>query len=87
VGENLARKGRGDEALPILESCLSDLPEEWNLHNTLAQIYDRKGLKDRAEAHKSALERIKRPLDAANYDKLPQPKAVIPLRNPAPVGS
>jgi predicted Zn-dependent protease len=87
VGEILARQGRWDEALPILESCISDLPEEWNLHNTLAQIYDKKGLKDRAAAHKSALERIKRPLDAANYDKLPQPKAVIPLRNPTPVGS
>ncbi len=87
VGEILARQGRWDEALPILESCISDLPEEWNLHNTLAQIYDRKGLKDRAAAHKSALERIKRPLDAANYDKLPQPGAVIPLRNPTPVGS
>jgi tetratricopeptide (TPR) repeat protein len=74
VGEVLARMGRWDEALPILESCLAGLPEEWNLHNTLAQIYEQKGMNDRATAHKAAVARIKRPLDADNYDKLPLPK-------------
>lgn len=71
VGEILARMGKWDEALPILESCVTGLPEEWNLHNTLAQIYDQKGMKDRSEAHRAALARIKRPLDADNYERLP----------------
>ena len=76
VGEILARMGRWDEALPILEGCLAGLPEEWNLHNTLAQIYEQKGMKDRSAAHKAAVARIKRPLDADNYEKLP------PLKKP-----
>ena len=76
VGEILARLGRWDEALPILESCISVLKEEWNLHNTLAQIYEQKGQTDRAAAHRSALIRIKKPLDAANYEKLPPPKSM-----------
>ena len=76
VGEILARQGRWDEALPILESCISVLKEEWNLHNTLAQIYEQKGQTDRAAAHRSALIRIKKPLDAANYEKLPPPKSM-----------
>lgn len=74
VGEILARMGRWDEALPILEGCLAGLPDEWNLHNTLAQIYEKKGMADRSAAHKAAVARIKRPIDADNYDRLPPPK-------------
>lgn len=71
VGEILARMGKWDEALPILESCVTGLPQEWNLHNTLAQIYDQKGMKDRSAAHRAVLARLKRPLDADNYERLP----------------
>lgn len=70
IGQILARMGRMDEAQEILEQCVSELPQEWNLHNTLAQIYERRGNEDLAQAHRLAMSRIPRPKDSANYEKL-----------------
>jgi tetratricopeptide (TPR) repeat protein len=79
-GQILARMGRFDEARQILEKCLPVLPREWNLHNTLAQIFERTGEDKKAVAHRSALANIAKPADADVYgdlaDYLPQSNSV-----------
>jgi hypothetical protein len=62
--------GRVDEALAILETCVDRLPMEWNLHNSLAQIYEHKGMSEKAKAHRLVMSKIQKPLDAANYENL-----------------
>jgi hypothetical protein len=56
------------------------LPREWNLHNTLAQIFERTGEDKKAAAHRSALANIAKPADADVYgdlaDYLPQSNSV-----------
>jgi tetratricopeptide (TPR) repeat protein len=73
IGQLLARLGRFDQARPILEKCLGPLPNEWGLHNTLLQIYEKSGERQLSEAHRAILANLPRPLDAASYEKL-QPR-------------
>lgn len=70
LGQILVRMGRVDEALAILETCVDRLPMEWNLHNSLAQIYEHKGMSEKAKAHRLVMSKIQKPLDAANYENL-----------------
>jgi tetratricopeptide (TPR) repeat protein len=63
-GQILARMGRLDESKVILEKCLPLLPNEWNLHNTLAQIYEIEGQKSRAQAHRDRLASLRKPSNA-----------------------
>jgi tetratricopeptide (TPR) repeat protein len=70
IGQLLVRMGRIDDAQTILERCVDKLPMEWNMHNTLAQIYDLKGMMEKAEAHRLVMSKLKKPPDAANYEKL-----------------
>lgn len=70
IGQLLARLGRFDEARPILEKCLGPLPNEWSLHNTLVQIYEKMGERQLFDAHRAILANLPRPLDAASYEKL-----------------
>lgn len=69
-GQILARMGRLDEARQILEKALPVLPREWNLHNTIAQLYDRLGETKNAAAHRSILETIPKPKDSDDYANL-----------------
>ena len=66
-GQVLARMGRFDEAREILLRTIPALPKEWNLHNTLAQIYDREGDTRNASAHRNLLKTIPKPTDADRY--------------------
>lgn len=66
-GQVLARMGRFDEAREILLKTIPALPREWNLHNTLAQIYDREGDTLNASAHRNILKTIPKPTDADRY--------------------
>lgn len=75
-GQILARIGRVDEARSILEGCLSTFPNEWNLHNTLAQIYDYEGNASLAAIHREKLAELKKPSNAPVEDRIvfPEPK-------------
>lgn len=66
-GQVLARMGRFDEARDILVRTIPALPKEWNLHNTLAQIYERQGDSQNAIAHRNILKTIPKPMDADRY--------------------
>jgi|GEM_PF-3500973 len=66
----LARMGKMDEARIILESALPVFPQEWNIHNTLAQIYAIQGIKELANNHAARAAELKRPPGAEFYDKL-----------------
>lgn len=70
IGQTLARLGQLDQAKAILVKCLGPLPEEWGLHNTLVQIYDRSGETALAKAHREILANLPRPADAGSFDKL-----------------
>ena len=70
IGQLLARMGRIDQAKPILVKCLGPLPEEWGLHNTLVQIYEKSGESALAKAHREILAMLPRPADAGSFDKL-----------------
>lgn len=74
LGQVLARLGQIDQARPILEKCLGPLPNEWGLHNTLMQIYDRQGERKLYEAHRAILANLPPPADSAAYEKL-QPRS------------
>lgn len=63
-GQILARMGKTEESRQILERCLVNFPNEWNLHNTLAQIYESEGQISRARAHRERLEKLKKPSNA-----------------------
>ena len=67
-GQILARMGKLDESKVILEKCLPLFPNEWNIHNTLAQIYDIEGQKARAQAHRERLAVLKKPDNAPLVD-------------------
>lgn len=69
-GQVLARLGRFSEARDVLVRTLPALPKEWNLHNTLAQIYDREGDTRNAQAHRDILKSITKPRDAERYENL-----------------
>ena len=69
-GQILARMGRLDESKVILEKCLPILPNEWNLHNTLAQIYEIQGQKSRALAHRDRLSNLRKPSNAPLVDNI-----------------
>ena len=66
----LARLGKTDEAKAILERCLVVFPNEWNIHNTLAQIYESEGQKTRAAAHRERLRSLKKPINAPLIDSI-----------------
>ncbi len=66
-GQVLARMGKYDEARDILVRTIPALPKEWNLHNTLAQIYERNGDTKNASAHREILKSIPKPTDADKY--------------------
>ncbi|MBI1325658.1 tetratricopeptide repeat protein [bacterium] len=66
-GQILARMGKFDEAREILVSTIPALPREWNLHNTLAQIYERQGDTRNAAAHRNILSTLPKPTDADRY--------------------
>jgi tetratricopeptide (TPR) repeat protein len=66
----LARMGKLDEARRILESALPVFPQEWNIHNTLAQIYAIQGTNELAKNHADRAAELKRPPGAEFYDKL-----------------
>jgi len=70
IGQLLVRMGKIDEAQAVLERCVDKLPSEWNLHNSLAQIYEYKSLMDKASAHRLVMSKIKKPPDAAVYENL-----------------
>ncbi|MBI1325659.1 hypothetical protein GC170_21045 [bacterium] len=70
IGQLLARSGRIDQARTILEKCLGPLPEEWGLHNTLVQIYEKSGDTALAKAHRELLAKLPRPADAGSFEKL-----------------
>jgi len=63
-GQILARLGRYNEAKPLLETTLAVEPNDWNIHNTLAQIYDQEGLKNQAQAHRDRLAKLQKPANA-----------------------
>lgn len=69
-GQILARMGRLAEAREILERCIVQFPNEWNLHNTLAQIYESEGQMARAKAHRERLTTLKKPLNAPVEDSI-----------------
>jgi tetratricopeptide (TPR) repeat protein len=77
IGQIYARMGRFDEARPILEKCLGPLPDDWGLHNTLVQLYEKSGNADLAAAHRSICESLPKPQDAASFEK------IAPLRPPS----
>jgi tetratricopeptide (TPR) repeat protein len=66
----LARMGKTDEAKSILERCLVVFPNEWNIHNTLAQIYQLEGQNTRASAHRERLQSLKKPINAPLVDSI-----------------
>ncbi|MFM7592435.1 MAG: tetratricopeptide repeat protein [Isosphaeraceae bacterium] len=66
----LARLGKTDEAKSILERCLVVFPNEWNIHNTLAQIYEIEGQKSRAAAHREHLRSLRKPVNAPLIDNI-----------------
>lgn len=66
----LARLGKTDEAKSILERCLVAFPNEWNIHNTLAQIYEMEGQKTRAAAHRERLRSLRKPVNAPLIDSI-----------------
>lgn len=70
-GQLLARLGKLEESREILESCLASYPQDWNLRNTLVQIYERKGDQANAEAHRQALSQLERPPGAEPFAQLP----------------
>lgn len=73
-GQILARMGRVEEARSILENCLATFPNEWNLHNTLAQIYDYEGKASLAAVHREKLSELKKPSNSPVEDRIVFPK-------------
>ena len=69
-GQILARLGRFKEAKPLLETTLAVEPNEWNIHNTLAQIYDLEGMKNQAQAHRERVAALKKPNNAPLEDSI-----------------
>lgn len=69
-GQILARMGKLDEAREILERCLPVLPNEWNIHNTLAQIYELQGQKSRGQVHRERMASLKKPNNAPLIDDI-----------------
>lgn len=69
-GQILARLGRYEESKSILKDCLYYFPDEWNLHNTLAQVYEKTGDAASAEGHRNVLSKLPRPNGAEIYEKL-----------------
>lgn len=86
IGQLLVRMGKTDEAQALLEGCVDKLPMEWNLHNSLAQIYEHKGLMDKARAHRLVMSKIKKPPDAEIYENLRLSGKSQP-KNPAEKGT
>lgn len=76
-GQILARVGRIEEARKILEESLAIFPDEWNLHNTLSQIYDYEGKTTLAAIHREKLAELKKPANAPVESRIvfPDPKA------------
>jgi tetratricopeptide (TPR) repeat protein len=70
-GQILARLGKYDASRDILERCLPHFPADWNLRNTLVQIYDRIGDKTSADAHRKALTAMDRPSGTELFAELP----------------
>lgn len=66
----LARMGKIEEARVILESALPAFPREWNIHNTLAQIYRTQGKSELAEIHSKRAAELNRPLGAEIYENI-----------------
>ncbi len=69
-GQILARLGRIDEARSLLESCLATFPDEWNLHNTLFQIYEYQGNQELANVHREKLGSLKKPANAPQSNRI-----------------
>jgi len=70
-GQILARLGKLDESQSILEECLAAYPKDWNLRNTLAQIYQRKGDTDKAERHRKLMQDLEPPPGSEVFRELP----------------
>lgn len=66
----LARMGKLEEARVLLELALPKFPQEWNIHNSLSQIYDRQGNPTQAAFHSQRAKELKRPPGADQYEKL-----------------
>ncbi len=66
----LARMGKLDDARVLLELALPKFPQEWNIHNSLGQIYERQGNPAQAEFHSKRAKELKRPPGADQYEKL-----------------
>lgn len=66
----LARMGKLEEARILLELALPKFPQEWNIHNSLSQIYDRQGNPTQAAFHSKRAKELKRPPGADQYEKL-----------------
>ncbi len=65
----LARMGKIEEARVILESALPVFPREWNIHNSLAQIYAAQGNDELSKNHAARAAELMRPPGAEFYDK------------------
>jgi len=70
-GQILARLGKLDESKTLLEECLPAYPEDWNLRNTLAWIYERQGDMAKAEGHRQIMKDLKPPPGSETFAKLP----------------
>ncbi len=70
-GQILARLGKVQESKTLLEECLAAFPEDWNLRNTLAWIYERLGDKEKAEGHRLFMKDLKPPPGSESFAKLP----------------
>ncbi|MBI1325214.1 tetratricopeptide repeat protein [bacterium] len=66
----LARMGKIEEARVLLELSLPKFPKEWNIHNSLSQIYERQGNSTQAAFHAKRAKELKRPPGAEQYEKL-----------------
>lgn len=70
-GQVLARMGKHEEAIEVLEKCLAHYPKDWNLRNTLVQLYERTSDMQVAEGHRRVLAELERPPETENYANLP----------------
>ncbi|MBI1325215.1 tetratricopeptide repeat protein [bacterium] len=70
-GQVLARMGKYQEAIDVLEKCIAHYPKDWNLRNTLVQLYERTRDEVVAEGHRRVLAELERPPGTEAFANLP----------------
>lgn len=70
-GQVLARMGKYQEAIEVLEKCIAHYPKDWNLRNTLVQLYERTNDETVAEGHRRVLAELERPPGTETFANLP----------------